>query len=86
MDSAKQVFHVKLDSSGRLLIPSESRERYHMESSDTLVVVDDGHGLRVRTREQLKADVQAYFADLAPPDVLLSDEIIRDRRAEHERD
>ena len=86
MESARQVFHIKLDSSGRLLIPSEARERYQMESSDTLVVVDDGHGLRVRTREQVKAEVQAYFADLAPADVSLSDEIIRDRRAEHERD
>jgi hypothetical protein len=57
-----------------------------MESSDTLVVVDDGHGLRLKTREQVKADVQAYFADLAPPNVSLADEIIRDRRAEHERD
>lgn len=86
MDSTNQVFHIKLDSSGRLLIPAEARERYQIESSDTLVVVDDGRGLRVRTREQVKAEVQAYFADLAPPDVLLSDEIIRDRRAEPERD
>ena len=38
------------------------------------------------TDTQVKAQVQAYFADLAPPDVSLSDEIIRDRRAEHERD
>jgi hypothetical protein len=50
---------------------------------DTVTVVEDNHGLR---SEQIKADVQAYFATLAPPNVWLSEEILRDRRAEHERD
>lgn len=86
MESAKQIYHVKLDSSGRLLIPSEARERHHIESGDTLVMVEDNYGLHVKTREQVKAEVQAYFATLAPPDVLLSEEINQDRRAEHERD
>jgi hypothetical protein len=31
-------------------------------------------------------DVQAYFADIAPPDVLLSEELIRGRREEAERE
>ena len=51
-----------------------------------MIVVEDSHGLHVKLREQIKAEVQAYFADLAPPDVLLSEEILQDRRAEHERD
>jgi hypothetical protein len=42
--------------------------------------------LRVKTREQLLAEVQAHFAKYVPRDVLLSDEVNQDRRAEHERD
>jgi bifunctional DNA-binding transcriptional regulator/antitoxin component of YhaV-PrlF toxin-antitoxin module len=86
MESANQVYHVKLDSSGRLLIPSELRDRHQIASGDTLVVADDSFGLRVKTRNEVLAEAQAYFAKLAPPGVLLSDEINEDRRAEFERD
>jgi len=86
MDGAKQVYHVKLDSSGRLLIPSEARERHQMASGETLVVVEDEFGLRVKTRHEVLAEAQAYYSKLAPPGILLSDEINEDRRAEFERD
>ncbi len=36
MEREKQVYHVKLDSSGRLLIPSELRERHRIANGDTL--------------------------------------------------
>ena len=86
MESANQIYRVKMDSSGRLLIPSELRERHHIENGDTLVVFDDKFGLQVKTRDEVLAEARAYFAKLAPPGVLLSDEINEDRRAEHERD
>jgi bifunctional DNA-binding transcriptional regulator/antitoxin component of YhaV-PrlF toxin-antitoxin module len=86
MESAKQIHHVKLDSSGRLLIPSEMRERHHIATGDTLVVADDEFGLRIKTREQLLAEVQAHFAKYVPRDVSLSDEVNQDRRTEIERD
>jgi bifunctional DNA-binding transcriptional regulator/antitoxin component of YhaV-PrlF toxin-antitoxin module len=86
MEGEPRVYHVKLDSSGRLLIPSEARERHQMSAGDTMVVVEDKFGLRVKTRDEVLAEAQAYFATLAPPGVLLSDEINEDRRAEHERD
>jgi AbrB family looped-hinge helix DNA binding protein len=86
VESTNQIYHVKLDSSGRLLIPSEARERHRIASGDTLVVVEDDHGLHVKTRDEVLAEAQAYFAKLAPPGVLLSDEINEDRRAEFERD
>jgi bifunctional DNA-binding transcriptional regulator/antitoxin component of YhaV-PrlF toxin-antitoxin module len=86
VESEKQIYHVKLDSSGRLLIPSELRERHRIASGDMLVVADDSFGLRIKTRDEVLAEAQAYFAKLAPPGVLLSDEVNEDRRAEHERD
>jgi bifunctional DNA-binding transcriptional regulator/antitoxin component of YhaV-PrlF toxin-antitoxin module len=86
MDGKEQVYHVKLDSSGRLLIPAELRDRHRIATGDTLVVADDSFGLRIKTRDEVLAEAQAYFAKLAPPGVLLSDEINEDRRAECERD
>lgn len=86
MESEKPVYHVKLDSSGRLLIPSELRDRHRIASGDTLVVADDSFGLSIKTRDEVLAEAQAYFAKLAPTGVLLSDEINEDRRAEFERD
>jgi bifunctional DNA-binding transcriptional regulator/antitoxin component of YhaV-PrlF toxin-antitoxin module len=86
MESEKQIYHVKLDSSGRLLIPSELRERHHIDNGDTLVVADDSFGLRVKTLDEVIAEAQAYFAKLVPRGVLLSEEVLADRRSEIERD
>ena len=86
MEVERHVYHLKVDSSGRIVLPADARQRNHIAEGDAVVVIEDGHGLHVKTREQIKAEVQAYFATLAPPDVLLSDEILQDRRAEHERD
>ena len=86
MHAERQVYHLKVDTAGRIVLPAEARARNHIAEGDTVIVVEDAHGLHVKTREQIKAEVQAYFADMAPPDVLLSEEILKDRRAEHERD
>jgi AbrB family looped-hinge helix DNA binding protein len=86
MSGDKQVYNLKVDASGRIVLPAEARDRQHISSGDTVVVVEDNQGLHIKTREQIKAEVQAFFADLAPPNVLLSEEILQDRRAEHERD
>ena len=86
MQTESQVYQLKVDSSGRIVLPAESRARNRIAEGDTVTVVEDNHGLHIKTREQIKAEVQAYFADLAPPDVSLSEEILQDRRAEHERD
>ena len=86
MSADHQVYRLKVDSSGRIVLPADARDRQHIASGDTVVVVEDNHGLHIKTREQIKAEVQAYFADLAPPDVLLSEEILQDRRSEIERD
>jgi AbrB family looped-hinge helix DNA binding protein len=86
MDSAPRTYHLRVDSSGRILLPSDARERHRIANGDTVVITDDTAGLRIKTRDEVLAEAQAYFAKLAPPGVLLSDEINEDRRAEHERD
>ena len=86
MDSAPQTYHLKVDSSGRILLPSDARERHRIANGDTVVVTDDTSGLRIKTLDEVIAEAQAYFAKLVPRGVLLSDEVNQDRRAEHERD
>jgi AbrB family looped-hinge helix DNA binding protein len=80
------IYHVKVDSSGRIVLPSEVRERHRIATGDTLVAVEEKFGLRLKTRAEVIAEAQAYYTQIAPRDVLLSEELLQDRRAEHERD
>jgi AbrB family looped-hinge helix DNA binding protein len=86
MSTDHQVYHLKVDSSGRIVLPADACARNRIAEGDTVVVVEDGQGLHVKTRDQMIAEVHAYFAKLAPPGVLLSEEILQDRRSEIERD
>ena len=86
MENRNHVYRLKVDSSGRLLLPTEVRDRHRISNGDTVVVLDDAEGLRLRTLDEVIADVQAHFAKHVPRGVLLSEEILADRRAEHERD
>jgi len=81
-----RVYRTKVDSSGRIVLPAEGRQRNHIAEGDTVVVVEDDHGFHVKSLDQALAEAQAYFATLAPPDVILSEELLADRRAETERD
>jgi AbrB family looped-hinge helix DNA binding protein len=86
MPAERQTYHLKVDASGRIVLPADARARNHIAEGDIVTVVEDENGLHVKTREQILAEAQAYFASFVPRDVLLSEEILADRRAEHERD
>jgi AbrB family looped-hinge helix DNA binding protein len=86
MDDKHQVYNIKVDASGRIVLPADARQRNRIAEGDTVTVIEDNSGLHIKTREQLLAEVQAHFAKHVPRGVLLSDEINADRRAEHERD
>jgi AbrB family looped-hinge helix DNA binding protein len=86
MSSERQTYHLKVDSSGRIVLPADARTRNHIAEGDTVIVVEDDSGLHVKTRDQIVAEAQAYFASFVPRGVMLSEEVLQDRRAEHERD
>lgn len=86
MPDKQQIYNLKVDSSGRIALPSEARQRRHISTGDTVVVIEDDDGLHIKTREQLLAEVQEQFARHVPRGVLLSDEINAERRSEIERD
>lgn len=80
------IERVTLGEHGRLTIPAAMRREIGIKAGDTVVVESDGDSLLVRTLDQVVREVQAAFADVAPADLLLSGELIADRRAEAERD
>jgi AbrB family looped-hinge helix DNA binding protein len=86
MQGERQVYHLKVDASGRIVLPAEARQRLDIAEGDTVIVVDDALGLHIKTREKALAEAQAYFSKLAPANVSLSKEILKDRRSESERD
>ena len=68
------------------MIPAPLRKSLNLKLDDTLVVESDGGSLLVRGYDQVLREVQAAFASGAPPEVLISDELIRDRREEAARE
>jgi AbrB family looped-hinge helix DNA binding protein len=77
-----KVFRARVDASGRIVIPAESRLRKQVKEGDMLVVEEDDSGVRIKTLEDAIRDAQAYFQKIIPPNVSLVDELIAERRAE----
>jgi len=80
------VIHTKLGEGRRVVIPAELCQRYGLEPGDPVVLEASEHAITLRPFDEVVREVQAYFAAVAPPDVVLSDELIRDRRAEAGRE
>jgi AbrB family looped-hinge helix DNA binding protein len=81
-----EVRHLHLDSAGRVLIPASLRQQYGLGAGDAVVLEASESGLLLRPLDAVLRDVQAYFADVAPTDALLSEELIRERREEAARE
>lgn len=64
------------------MLPADLRVRQHIHPGDQVIIIESDDGLQVKTQEQALREAQDFFATLAPPDVLLSEELIRERREE----
>ena len=79
-------YSVKVDGSGRIVIPVELRERHHFSPGDEIVLQEiDGH-IALKSYEQTLSDVQAYFKSIGDPEISMVDELIAERRAEAARE
>ena len=78
--------HTKLGLGRRLAIPAELCQRYGFEPGKPLVLEATENGLMVRPLDRVLDEVQGFFSAIAPRDLLLSDELRRDRRAEAARE
>jgi len=70
----------------RLAIPAELCKEYGLEPGAPVVLESTEAGIIVRPLHAVISEVQAFFADAAPADLVLSEELLRDRRAEAARE
>jgi AbrB family looped-hinge helix DNA binding protein len=82
----QHVIHTKISEGRRVAIPADLCERYGIAPGDPVVLEPSESGIVMRPMHAVIREVQAYFADAAPPSVVLSEELLRDRLAEAERE
>jgi AbrB family looped-hinge helix DNA binding protein len=76
----------RITEGGRLVIPAEFRRKLGLNPGDSVVIdIADGE-LRVRSLRAAVQRAQALVRRYIPAGVSLSEELIRDRRAEAKRD
>lgn len=83
---SERVFRSRLDSSGRIVLPREVRERMSLKFGDGVLLIDDSNGVRLETPEQSLREAQSYFKSLVEPGVSVVDELLRERREEAARE
>lgn len=81
-----RVFHSRIDSSGRIVLPREFRVRRHLSTGDEILLIEEAGQCRLETPEQSLLAAQEYFTKLVPPGVSVVDELIAERRAEAARE
>ena len=82
----QEIWQTSVDASGRVLLPAELRHAMNVEPGSRLMWVKDEAGLHLRSFEDSLKAIQAYYRQLAPEDVVWSEELIQRRREEVEHD
>ncbi|MFB3828841.1 MAG: AbrB/MazE/SpoVT family DNA-binding domain-containing protein [Bryobacteraceae bacterium] len=77
---------VKVEKSGRILIPAAIRRKLKLEEGSQVLLQVDETGMRLGTREQVLARVRRELRRYIPEGRRLSEELIKERRAEAERE
>ena len=80
------VIHTKMSEGRRVAIPADLCHQYGIEPGDPVVLEPTESGIVLRPLHTVIREVQAYFADIAPPGVSLSEELLAERRQEAERE
>lgn len=80
------VFRIRLDRSGRIVLPHSVREHLQLSSGDELLVVPSGDSYRLETPDQALRAAQDYFCSLVSSGESVVDELLAERRAEAARE
>jgi AbrB family looped-hinge helix DNA binding protein len=80
------TFKVKLEKSGRILIPAAIRRKLQLKDGSEVLMRVDEAGIRLGTREQALIRVHQRLRRYIPEARVLSEELIQERRAEAERE
>ena len=76
----------RLESDGRVLLPESVRQRLGVKEGDALFVRVEGGEVHLLTPRAAMARAQKILREFIPDDVCLSEELIRERRREAERE
>ena len=80
------VIHTKMGEGRRVAVPAELCQRYGIDPGDPVVPEPAESGIVLRPLDAVIREVQTFFADITPASGLLSDELIRERHMEAERE
>jgi AbrB family looped-hinge helix DNA binding protein len=82
-----EPFTVKIDGSGRILLPAKVRKHLKLRAGSELIASLDKQQLVLNTRAEALRRAQEFFSQFRPKGgKLLSDELIEDRRREARRE
>jgi bifunctional DNA-binding transcriptional regulator/antitoxin component of YhaV-PrlF toxin-antitoxin module len=82
-----EQFSVRLDSSGRILLPANVRKRLKLQQGSVIVARLDKDQLVLKSQAQAIREAQEYFSQFRKKgDKLWSDELIEERREEARRE
>ena len=81
-----QIWHTRIDTSGRVLLPVELRETIEATPGMSLVWSRTPDGLKLQSSEELLESIQSYFLNLAPEDEVWSEELLKERAEEAARE
>jgi AbrB family looped-hinge helix DNA binding protein len=77
---------VKVDASGRILLPAKVRKDLHLKRGSELVMRLGKDSLHLKTRGQALREAQEYFSQFRRKGELWSEELIKERRQEARRE
>lgn len=80
------VVHTKMSEERRIAIPADLCREYGLKPGSSVVLESTESGIVLRPVDSVIREVQAFFADVAPRDVLVSEELIKERREEAARE
>ena len=80
------VVTARLSENGRIVIPAEIRQKLELSPGDTVLLSVEGYVLKIEPQRARIRRVQESMRQLLPPDRVLSDELIADRREEARRE
>ncbi len=81
-----ETISVKVEKSGRILIPAAIRRQFGLKEGTEMILRVDEDGIRLGTREQALARIRKRLRRYIPEGRCLSEELIQERRAEAERE
>jgi AbrB family looped-hinge helix DNA binding protein len=76
----------RINENGRIVIPAEIRQKLGLNPGDTLYLTVEGDTLKIESHQMRIRRVQESLRRLIPPDRVLSEELIAERREEARRE